>query len=156
MCTIRISPFWIKRGNTDPSGKSLSNKRLQSTTGPPVPMRSLDWRLTTKLTKTRTTTDQSHFLFHYLSSIIWVIFNYYHCVCGSRLYWWFGYMLCSYFFSHLTLKQRTRQIRIWNISFFQISNKVIYKYKIKSHVLRSRMQSGWICLFYCLNNKMLS
>lgn len=31
---------------TDPSGKSLSNSRLQSTTGPPVPMRSLDCRLT--------------------------------------------------------------------------------------------------------------
>lgn len=31
---------------TDPSGRSLSKRRLQSTTGPPDPIRSLDWRLT--------------------------------------------------------------------------------------------------------------
>lgn len=31
---------------THPSGRSLSNSRLQSTTGPPVPIRSLDCRLT--------------------------------------------------------------------------------------------------------------
>lgn len=31
---------------THPSGRSLSNRRLQSTTGPPVPIRSLDCRLT--------------------------------------------------------------------------------------------------------------
>lgn len=46
--------------NTDPSGKSLSKRRLQSTTGPPVPMRSLDWRLTSQLSKTRKTVDQLH------------------------------------------------------------------------------------------------
>ncbi len=31
---------------THPSGRSLSNSRLQSTTGPPVPIRSRDCRLT--------------------------------------------------------------------------------------------------------------
>lgn len=34
-----------------PSGKSLSNNRLQSTTCPPVPIRSLDWRLTIRRIK---------------------------------------------------------------------------------------------------------
>ena len=39
--------LWYNVTNTDPSGRSLSKRRLQSTTGPPVPMRSLDCRLTT-------------------------------------------------------------------------------------------------------------
>lgn len=37
---------FLKSYFTYPSGRSLSNRRLQSTTGPPVPILSLDWRLT--------------------------------------------------------------------------------------------------------------
>lgn len=43
--------FVLTVESTYPSGKSLSNKRLQSTTCPPVPIRSLDWRLTIKIIK---------------------------------------------------------------------------------------------------------
>lgn len=43
--------IYITAMSAYPSGKSLSNNRLQSTTCPPVPIRSLDWRLTIKIIK---------------------------------------------------------------------------------------------------------
>lgn len=45
---------------TDPSGRSLSKRRLQSTTGPPVPIRSLDWRLTGRSSRGQQGSQVSH------------------------------------------------------------------------------------------------
>jgi len=51
VCCMSCICIYITVMSAYPSGKSLSNNRLQSTTCPPVPIRSLDWRLTIKIIK---------------------------------------------------------------------------------------------------------